>query len=263
MDQEGYDRLQRALKAASGLDLTAYKKKQVFRRLAGFMSRYGFANLTVLAEAVRRDPSVRQQLTDFLAINVSEFFRNPERFDHLKAAVLPELRRTWSSLRIWSAGCSVGAEAYSLAILLEEMEPGSYHRHAVLGTDIDREALREAEAAVFGADRLREVSPGRLQRFFAALPGQRWQVKPSIRRYVRFMVHNLLEDPYPSGQHLILCRNVVIYFNEAAKEKIFAQLAASLVPGGYLLVGSTEAIFYPARFGLAAAAPFLYRRVEG
>lgn len=258
----GFLRLQRALHATAGLDLSAYKEKQMMRRLTGFITRENIQDLSALADLVTRDAGVRQRLMDYLAINVTEFFRNPERFEDLARRVLPELRRRWDRLRVWSAGCSNGAEPYSLAILLDEMEPGSAARHQVLGTDIDREALREAEAAVYTEDRMKEVSSLRRRRYFRELPDGRWQVLPEIRRYVRFGVLNLLQDPYPTDQHLILCRNVVIYFTETAKQDIFTRLAASLVPGGYLLVGSTETIFQPDRYGLRAAAPFLYQRME-
>lgn len=258
----GFLRLQRALQLTTGLDLGAYKERQMLRRVTGFLRREGLRDLGELADAVSRDAAVRQRLLDFLAINVTEFFRNPERYDDLARTVLPELRRRFDRLRIWSAGCSNGAEPYSLAILLDELDPGSADRHQILGTDIDREALEEARKAIYTADRLKEVSPARRQRYFRQLPDGRWELVPEVRRYVRFAVHNLLRDPYPPGQHLILCRNVIIYFKETAKQQIFAKLAASLVPGGYLLVGSTETIFQPARYGLRAAAPFLYARME-
>lgn len=260
--RQEYLYLQRTLRDVSGLDLRAYKERQMMRRLRGFTSRKGLSSLRELAEAVRHDRELRQQLTDYLAINVTEFFRNPERFDDLAKNVLPKLLERWSSLRIWSAGCSIGSEPYSLAILLEELNAGGPEKHRVLGTDIDREALEEARQAVYTEDRLKEVSPERRRRFFTRLPDGRWQVNERVRRYVTFAQHNLLEDPYPQDQHLILCRNVIIYFTEKAKKEIFTKMAAGLAPGGYLLVGSTETIFYPERYGLKSAAPFLYVREE-
>src|SRR5690606_12137279 len=116
--------------------------------------------------------------------------------------------------------------------------------------------------AVYTEDRLKEVSPERRRRFFTRLPDGRWQVNERVRRYATFAQHNLLEDPYPQDQHLILCRNVSIYVTEKAKKEIFAKMAAGLASGGYLLVGSTETIFYPERYGLKSAAPFLYVREE-
>lgn len=261
--REGYDLLVRALKETSGLDLSAYKERQTLRRLSGFLSRQGIADWAELARIIRHDSAVRQQLTDHLAINVSEFFRNPERFEHLSREVLPKLLERWSSLKIWSAGSSVGAEAYSLAIMLEELSPGSASRHDILGTDIDREALAAAREAAYTEDWLKEVSAERRQRFFESLPDGRWRVRDSLRRRVTFREHNLLEDPYPRDQHLILCRNVIIYFVEEAKNAIVARFGESLAPGGYLLVGSTETIFRSEQYGLRSVAPFLYQRTEG
>lgn len=260
--REGYELLIKALKETSGLDLTAYKERQTLRRLSGFLSRQNIADWAELAQIIRDDASIREQLTDHLAINVSEFFRNPERFEHLSKEVLPNLMERFSSLRIWSAGSSVGAEPYSLAIMLEELSPGSAGRHEILGTDIDREALATARKAAFTEDWLKEVSAERRQRFFDSLPDGTLQVRPSIRNYVTFREHNLLEDPYPTEQHLILCRNVIIYFIEEAKNGIVARFGESLVPGGYLLVGSTETIFRSEQFGLRSVAPFLYQRME-
>lgn len=260
--REQFLQLQRTLREVSGLDLSAYKEKQTLRRLTGFLARRGLADFHELAAKIRTDKELRRELTDFLAINVTEFFRNPERFDHLATTVLPALKSRWDKLRLWSAGCSTGAEPYSLAMLLEEMDAGGASRHKVLGTDIDHEALEEARRAVYVEERLREVSAERRRRFFTQQPDGLWQVQPHIRRYVKWDVHNLLADPYPSDQHLILCRNVVIYFTEEAKDKIFARFAESLVPGGYLLLGSTETIFNAQKYGLRSAAPFLYERVE-
>lgn len=260
--REGFDTLIRALKETSGLDLTAYKERQTMRRLSGFLNRHHIADWSELARRIRADKELRQQLTDHLAINVSEFFRNPERFQQLADDVLPKLLQDHSTLRIWSAGCSIGAEPYSLAILLEEAAPGSLGKHEVLGTDIDREALAAARQGLYAEDLVKEVSEQRRRRFFTKTGDGLWQVQDGLRRSVRFAEHNLLRDPYPQRQHLILCRNVIIYFTEEAKNAIIARFAESLVPGGYLLVGSTETIFRSEQFGLRSVAPFLYQRKE-
>lgn len=264
--RDGFELVVQALKDASGLDLNAYKERQTLRRLSGFLSRHDIADWAELAARIRIDGSLRQQLTDHLAINVSEFFRNPERFQHLADEVLPELMARYSSLRIWSAGSSVGAEAYSLAIMLDEAGAGAMSGHRrqdrVLATDIDREALAKARGATFGDDWLKEVSAERRQRFFEPSSDGRWRVRAPIRSYVSFLEHNLLVDPYPQHQHLILCRNVIIYFTEEAKNDIIRRFAESLAPGGYLLVGSTETIFRSDQYRLRSVAPFLYTRME-
>lgn len=230
----------------------------MLRRLTSYLRRVGAADFAALAVRIARDDEALAHLKDYITINVSEFFRNPDRFDVLKAEVLPALIRRFAALRVWSAGCSIGAEAYSLAILLEELDPDGAHR--VLATDVDVGAIQAARAGVYSADKLKEVSPERLRRFFTQTDDGRWRVVPRIQERVRFRIHDLLRDPYPMGQHLILCRNVVIYFEDEAKEAVFQKLAGALVEGGYLLVGSTESIFRPERFGLEPAGSFLYRK---
>lgn len=260
--KEGFDDLVRTLKETSGLDLTAYKERQTMRRLSGFLNRHQIDGWTELARRIRADDELRVRLTDHLAINVTEFFRNPERFVHLADEVLPALLQRFEQLRIWSAGCSIGAEPYSLAILLDELAPGSSGRHQVLGTDLDREALAHARKAVYVEDHLKEVSDTRRRQYFEPLSDGTSRVRTDIRNYVKFSEHNLLLDPYPRQQHLILCRNVIIYFTEEAKDRIISRFADSLVPGGYLLVGSTETIFRSERYGLRSVGPFLYERTD-
>lgn len=258
---QGYAFLQRKLKELSGIDLTLYKDRQMVRRLTGYLQRVNVPSFSALAKRIERDEEALNRLKAFITINVTEFFRNPERFEELKRTVLPELASQGAGLRIWSAGCSNGAEPYSLAILLEELGLSGFHR--VLGTDIDLEALAEAKAGIYGSTHLKNVGPERLRRFFRPVDDERWALAPTVMSRVRFQHHDLLRDPYPTRQHLILCRNVVIYFTDEAKERIYHGFAASLVPGGYLLVGGTESILDPAKFGLEAVGPFLYRRTEG
>ncbi|MBO2522086.1 MAG: chemotaxis protein CheR [Firmicutes bacterium] len=257
----GYELLASTFKRRTGIDLAAYKERQMIRRLTSYLKRVDAPDFAALALRIARDDEALAHLKDYITINVSEFFRNPDRYAVLESDILPELIRKFGALRVWSAGCSIGAEPYSLAILLEELDPQGAHR--VLGTDVDTGALEEARAGVFAADKLREVSPERLERHFTQTGVGLWQVSQRVRDRVRFRVHDLLRDPYPVGQHLILCRNVVIYFVDEAKEEVFHKLAGALVEGGYLMVGSTESIFRPERYGLQSAGSFIYRKVGG
>ncbi len=260
-EHPGYELLGRKLKQLTGIDLSAYKSRQMIRRLTGYLKRVGVADFFALARLIELDEEALQHLKDFLMINVSEFFRNPERYEVLEKEVLPELRSRFRRLTIWSAGCSIGAEPYSMAILLAEQQDGV--RHRVLGTDIDAKALRVARAGVYGEDKLREVSEARRRRFFQRTADGQWKINEDIQKLVEFRLHDLLSDPYPQGVHLILCRNVVIYFTDEAKERIYQRFAESLVPGGYLMIGSTESIFNPGNYGLRTAGPFLYQKETG
>jgi len=257
----GYEVLASTFKRLTGIDLSAYKERQMLRRLTSYLKRVDVPDFAALASRISRDAAALAHLKDYITINVSEFFRNPDRYKVLESEIIPDLMREFGALRVWSAGCSIGAEPYSLAILLEELDPHGAHR--VLATDVDTGAIAAARAGVYTADKLKEVSPERLRRFFTQTPDGQWRIAPRVQDRVRFRVHDLLRDPYPMAQHLILCRNVVIYFTDDAKEEVFRKLAGALVEGGYLLVGSTESIFRPERYGLQAAGAFLYRKVGG
>lgn len=260
-EHPGYELLGRKLKQLTGIDLSAYKSRQMIRRLTGYLKRIDVDDFFALAKLIEQDEEALQHLKDFLMINVSEFFRNPERYEVLEKELLPELRKRSGRLTIWSAGCSIGAEPYSVAILLAEQPDGL--RHKVLGTDIDAKALRVARAGIYSEDKLREVSEARRRRFFQRTEDGQWKINEEIQKQVEFRQHDLLSDPYPQGVHLILCRNVVIYFTDAAKERIYQRFADALVPGGYLMIGSTESIFNPGNYGLRTAGPFLYQKETG
>lgn len=256
--EQGYAMLEMRLRQLSGIDLAAYKQRQIQRRLGAYLGRTGVANLSALADTIAADPVALKSLKEYLTINVTEFFRDGRPFAMLAERVLPDLRAQHRQLRVWSAGCSIGAEPYSVAMLLAESDP--LGQHHVLGTDLDASVLAVAREGVYAEDKLKGLTPARRHQFFT-VEDARWRVGERIRRQVHFRQHNLLTDPYPGQQHLILCRNVVIYFTEERKNQVYAQLVQALVPGGYLLVGATETVFMPGKLGLEPAGPFLYRRL--
>ncbi|ADU52181.1 MCP methyltransferase, CheR-type [Thermaerobacter marianensis DSM 12885] len=242
-----------------GIDLEAYRSQQLDRRLQFFRTRHGLQDNADLAARLRDDPHLVQEFANFLTINVSEFFRNPDRFDLLRDRFLPELLRRQRSLRIWSAGCSVGAEIYSVALLLQELDPTG--RHELLGTDIDAGALERARQGVFEPLEVRGVPAPWRDRYFRR-EGSVWVLNPEIRCRVRFTRHDLVRDPYPAGWDLILCRNVVIYFTEPVKRRVWMNLAASLRPGGILFIGGSESLYGVPGTGLRYVAPCFYVREE-
>lgn len=252
-----YDLLASLLRDRAGVDIAQYKPEQMRRRLQNAMSRMGVTSVSDLLRRARQDQSVIQDLVDRVTVNVSEFFRNPEAFEVLERLVLPGLLKRFGRLRIWSAGCSYGAEPYSVAILLCELDPAG--SHAICGTDIDRTILARAAEAIFTAADLKNVSPSRLMRFFEHR-GTDWQVTPAARRRVTFRRHNLLSDPFERGWHLIACRNVVIYFTEDAKQALYRRFFDALVPGGYLFLGATEQILNAAALGFETPRPCFYRK---
>lgn len=244
------------VQAKTGLDLKQYKRPQMERRLRSMAERVGARNLEEYWAVLERDARQFAYFIDRITINVSELFRNPEKFDELRRVILPELRHLGGALKVWSAGCSYGAEPYSLAILLEEMRPLAYQ---ILATDVDETILEKAREGFFAPEDMRNVSAEWRQKYFVQ-QGNRYQVKPELKRNMIFRKHNLLADPFDSGFHLIVCRNVVIYFTEEAKDKLYARFFQSLVPGGVLFVGSTERIFNYREIGFEMPLAFFYRK---
>ena len=207
-----FELFRRRANQITGLDLTSYKAPPMHRRLSALISRLKIADFAEYARVLEKDPARRQEFRDYVTINVSEFFRDSDRFGDLERRVLPELLQGGGPVRIWSAGCSIGAEPYSMAIMLQEMAPNRPHK--ILATDVDQTILNRAIAGrdYLAAD-IRNVGANRIKRWFTAQPDGKFTVGPGPRAYVRFQKQDLLADPYPRGPFdLIACRNVVIYF---------------------------------------------------
>lgn len=254
-----YGRFCEGVRRLCGVDLSHYRSGQMERRLRSFAGRSGHTDLDAYLESIRRDPVARDEFLDRMTINVSELFRNPDRFADLERTHIPHLLEESSrGLRVWSAACSYGAEPYSLAILLAEAAPG--RRHEIRGTDIDRRILERAKAGEFSSADMRNVSAERRRRWFGDAPDGGAVANDELRRSVRFSHLDLLGGGYPAGMDLILCRNVVIYFTEEAKEGIYARLRQALRPGGLLMVGATEGIAGAEANGWTRVATFLYQR---
>lgn len=259
VDQAAYDRLAADVLGLLGIDLAQYKPAQVWRRVNAFAARHGQPDAPALVAAARRDADLRQAFRDMLTINVSEFFRDPAAFAVLRDRFLAPLLRTGQPLRLWSAGCSVGFEPVTLAILVRELAPTALVR--ILATDIDDGALAKARALWFPEAQMGGVDAARRSRFFRPLDGG-WAVRPELGALIRFARHDLLRDRADGTFDVVACRNVVIYFTEAAKGELYRRIAAALAPGGVLFVGATESILDPHAVGLEPAGMGFYRRPQ-
>lgn len=237
----------------TGVDLTLYKRPQMERRLTSLRNKHGFSDFRSYLRAVAAQPVLLAELMDKMTINVSEFFRNPERWQAL-APLLENMSA--NPLRAWSAACSTGEEPYTLSILMSER----FHRPIeITATDIDKNALHLAEQGQYKEHQVKSLDDRQRATYFTQTDGI-WTVKDAIRRNVSFGRHNLLADPYPREFDLIICRNVMIYFTDAAKQQVIAGFSKSLKPGGILFVGSTEQFLRTDHHGLVSAGPFLYRK---
>jgi chemotaxis methyl-accepting protein methylase len=208
-----------------------------------------------------RSPAEYERLKDAITINVTRFYRNAETWNLLRGGLIREVCQPKDGeIRIWSAGCSSGEEPYTLAMLVaEQLEqqgtPDRLNHVTVDATDIDRACLERARAGRYRRDALTQVPPVWVDRYFEQ-DGQECKVIDRLRQRVHVRAADLSNDPPPrQNYHLILCRNVVIYFERAAQERVFATFAGALAPGGFLVLGKVETLFGPARTRLTLLDP--------
>jgi chemotaxis protein methyltransferase CheR len=248
-----------ALERAIGVPLGQYKEPQMKRRLASIMTRRGLDGWPAFTKAIAADAALLNEVRDTLTINVSEFFRQADRFSDLQAKWIPRLLAERSPLKIWSAGCSIGCEPYSLAMILGEVDPrGS---HSIIATDVDMPILTRArEGSGYLPAEVRAVPPAIARKYLVAEPGGTFGVSDELKRNVVFRRQDLLSDPYPRDLDMILCRNVVIYFTEQAKQHIYRGFANALRPGGLLFIGGSEMILRSSEIGFQTAGVSLYQR---
>jgi chemotaxis protein methyltransferase CheR len=241
------------VRTLSGVDLTHYKRGQMERRIRSWVARRGTEDLAEYARMLRDDPDELVAFLDRVTINVSQLWRHPEQWATLAATVLPELARR-GRVRAWSAGCSYGAEAYTLAAVCREAIPGA--RVTIKGTDLDRRMVARARAGSFSAKDARGAPAGALERFF---PGG--QATAELRRMVSFESGDLLRMPIAREHYdLVVCRNTVIYFTAEVRDALHARLVAALRPGGCLVVGTSERVADPSRLGLVSPSHSIYRK---
>lgn len=245
------------------LDLDQYKPRQMERRIRAMMARAKLPSLEAYYDLLKADPQRLEDFINGLTINVSEFFRNPEKFVELEQEVLPELLDRFGRLRIWSAGCSSGAEIASVAIVLERLN--ALERVELVGTDIDRGILDRARQGLFFPFEIKNVSPQDLERYFVPANGRALDagsaiLRPDLLRRISFQVQNLLEDEPLAECHLILCRNVVIYFTQESKDRLYRSFHQALTKGGMLFIGGTERILDYRTLGFLQPRPFFYQK---
>ncbi|WP_079509554.1 CheR family methyltransferase [Mesobacillus jeotgali] len=241
----------------TGINLALYKEAQMKRRLTSLYQKKGYASFQEFYQALDKDRQLLNEFLDRMTINVSEFFRNSKRWEVLDKTILPELLRKNPNPKIWSAACSTGEEPYTLSMVLSKHMPLS--KIQVLATDIDENVLAKAKLGVYTERALNEAPKDMVNKFFNK-EGPYYTVADEIKRTVAFKKQNLLADRYSGPFDLIVCRNVLIYFTEEAKESIYHKFSAALKPGGILFVGSTEQIFNPGTYEFETAETFFYRK---
>ena len=232
------------LRSDSKNDFRHYKRATVLRRIERRLRVRGLPDLPAYRDYLREHPEEAKPLLQDMLISVTNFFRDREAFEALERDVLPSLldnRSPDEPLRVWVAGCATGEEAYSLTMMLcEQLE---LHNSAlelqVFATDIDERAISFGRNALYPASILTDVSQGRLRQFFVPEQEQFRVIKP-VREKVLFAEHNVLRDPPFSRMDLICCRNLLIYLDREAQNRILEMFRFALRPGGYLFLGTSE-----------------------
>ena len=240
------------------IDLRKYKRPQMQRRLSALRDKLGYKDFGSYFNALVRNRDLFDEFLDRMTINVSEFFRNPNRWEVVQHRVVPELLAKSRRIKVWSAACSTGEEPYTLAMILNQYLPLAEVK--VFASDIDENAIARAKKGVYHQRSLQFVPPEFVNKYFRKVDAQMYAINEDLKQCVTFKKHNLLEDTFETDFDLIICRNVIIYFTEPAKDILYHKFSKSLKPGGILFVGSTEQIFNPHTYNFSTYDTFFYQR---
>jgi chemotaxis protein methyltransferase CheR len=257
------------LEARTGQQLTLSRRWRIETALSALMRERGIGTLDELITilVMGREPGLSQQVVEALLNNETYFFRDRAPFDVIDRNVLPQLatsRAQSKRLRIWSAGCSTGQEAFSLAMIFaENADQWRGWTVDILGTDVSSGCVDRARAGAYSQFEVqRGLGIGQMIKWFEE-GADGWRAVEALRRPVRFQVHNLLEPPpHPGGFDIVLCRNVLLYLSIEKKTLAFERIAAALAPDGWLMLGAGETVIgQTTRFGADVNARGLYRLV--
>ncbi|MGN0347178.1 MAG: CheR family methyltransferase [Lachnospiraceae bacterium] len=254
-----YEYLKKCIMEMTGIDLNSYKEKQMKRRIDSLIKRQGIDSYQEFVDLLKRDRKVFEEFISYLTINVSEFYRNPEQWEYLEKQIIPELmNRFGNRLKIWSAACSTGDEPYSLVMVFSKFLP--LNQIKIYATDIDKQILAKAKVGLYNEKSIAGVPEEFKKKYFDKI-GNSYQIKQCIKDCVEFSEQNLLENKFLKDCNFIVCRNVLIYFTEEAKDSIFRKFNASLKQKGILFIGSTEQIVNYHEIGFARKNSFFYEKI--
>lgn len=233
-----------------GYDFRSYARASIGRRTRQFMSHAGFDRVSDMISPVLHDEDLFSQLVQSYSISVTDMFRDPFVYRVVREEIAPVLR-TWHHLKVWHAGCATGEEVYSIAILFQE--EGLYDRTTIYATDFNDSSLQKAKTGIYSPETIQEatrkyqMSGGR--RSFSAYYHSMYdavQMDTKLRDRITWANHNLVTDGVFGEMHLVFCRNVLIYFNRELQNRVLRIFTDSLVPGGFLCLGTKEDLQFTA-----------------
>jgi chemotaxis protein methyltransferase CheR len=243
-----YEYLRKLLKDQSGLDLSADKQYLIESRLLPLSRKAGLAGISELVQKMKAgSTAITTQVVEAMTTNETFFFRDKTPFDHFRDSIMPEIlraRASRKSVRIWCAAGSTGQEPYSLAMCLKEMGGALVGwRVEIIATDLSQEVLEKSKAGIYSQFEVQRGLPIQLLVKYFKQTGELWQVNADIRAMVQHRQLNLLHDFAQLGTFdVIFCRNVLIYFDQDTKIKIFNRLAKAIEPDGFLVLGAAETV---------------------
>ena len=252
-DEAGFRMLMEKITRDRGFRCSSYKDKCLRRRIAVRMRAKSATSPAHYADILDHDPREYDRLMRSLTVNVTKFFRNWETYSVIEKKVIPALwERSDEELRVWSAGCASGEEPYSIGILMhkhaaETRSTARLESVSILGTDIDGECLGEAQRGLYADSALGDTPASLREKYFPRV-ADRHAMLPEVRRLVTFECNDLLSyQPPVENVHLLVCRNVIIYFEREAQDALFAEFHRALAPGGFLVLGKVESLLGDAR----------------
>ena len=253
-----YEYFKKEILALTSIDLNSYKEKQMKRRIDTLIAKNKIIGYDNYVHALRQNKQLFEEFVNYITINVSEFYRNPEQWKVMDEQIIPELIKKFGrNLKIWSAACSTGDEPYSLVMAFSRHLPLSNIK--IFATDLDKQVIAKAKVGLYSEKSIVSVPEDLKKKYFTQV-GPSYKISDEIKARVEFKEHNLLKDIYPTDCHLIVCRNVLIYFTEEAKDEVFRKYYKSLVSGGILFIGSTEQIINYKEMGYERKSSFFYQK---
>ena len=253
-----YEKFKEAVLRMTAIDLSAYKENQMKRRINTLIDKHKISGYEAFVNELRSNKELFEEFVNYLTINVSEFYRNPDQWELMDKVFIPELiDKFGKNLKIWSAACSTGDEPYSLVMALSKHLPLSQIK--IHATDLDKQVIASAKTGLYVEKSLAGIPKDLREKYFTIV-GNSYQISNEIKSRVEFVEHNLLKDPYPTGCHFIVCRNVLIYFTDEAKDAMFMKFGQSLCDGGIFFIGSTEQIMGHRKYGFERRNSFYYEK---
>lgn len=254
-----YNSFKRGIYDFTGINLDCYKEEQMKRRIDSLILRKGYVDYDGYLNRIRTEKAVYEEFLSYMTINVSEFYRNPEQWKILEEDILPELLKKHNGrINVWSAACSTGDEPYSLVMLLSKYV--SMDKINILATDIDGQILDKAKLGLYTASSLKRLPEEFIRQYFEKIDAATYKVSDKVKECVTFRQHNLLADNYPTGVDLIVCRNVLIYFTEEAKNEVYRKFYNSMADKSVLFIGTTEQVMRYREIGFDIYKSFFYKK---